>query len=63
MTQAATVTDSYDAGLLWELPEILWGKVAPYVKLPNRYLIGLSLGHLPPVWPLLLDLARTWQLT
>lgn len=63
MMQAATVYEGYDAGLLWDLPEILWNRVAPYVKLPNRYLIGLSLGHLPPVWPLLLDLARTWPLT
>jgi len=63
MMQAATVSGSYDVGLLWELPDILWGEIAPLIKMSNRFLVGLSLGHVPPVWPVALDLVRVLQLT
>ena len=62
MMQAVSITDSYDAGLLWELREILWNEIAIFIKLSNRFLVSLSLGHAPPVWPLILDLARVWSL-
>ena len=63
MMQAATISDGYDAGLLWELPGILWSEITPLIKMSNRFLVGLSLGHVPPVWPVALDLVRIWQIT
>ena len=56
--QAGTVTNSYDAGLLRELLDFLWSRIAPVVKLLDRYLFSLSLGQLPPVWPVAIDLLR-----
>ena len=46
----------------WQLPETLWSKVTPLLKLAHRYLTGLSLGQVPPVWILALDVARSLPL-
>ena len=46
-------------GIDWQLPEALWSKVAPLLKLSNRYLVGFSLGQVPPIWILALDVARS----
>lgn len=43
----------------WQLPEILWSEVTPLLKLGHRYLTGLTLGQVPPIWILALDVARS----
>jgi hypothetical protein len=43
----------------WQIPEALWSRVAPLLKLSNKYLIGFSLGQVPPIWVLALDIARS----
>ena len=49
-------------GMGWQIPEELWSRVAPLLKLSNKYLIGFSLGQVPPIWILALDIAQSGSL-
>ena len=37
-------------GMGWQIPEELWSRVAPLLKLSNKCLIGFSLVQVPPIW-------------
>ncbi len=43
-------------GVDWRLPEAILSRIAPQIS--NRYLIGFSLGQVPPIWILALDIAQ-----
>ena len=49
-------------GMGWQIPEELWSRVAPLLKLSNKCLIGFSLVQVPPIWILALDIAQSGSL-